>query len=76
MPKRGKPCCECTPLHITRWENIYVEHGVLYAVFRSGGSQHAVSMGPGVALEAIELARRALMGGDVIPLLKKAPAAH
>lgn len=72
--KRGLKCCECTPVTVTAWEEIYVEAGVVYAVFRSGNAQHAVAMGPAMALEAIALAQGALMG-TVVPW-KVAPATH
>ena len=71
---RSKVRCDCTPVTVTAWEGVYVEAGVLYAVFRSGAAQHAVAMGPAMALEAIELARRALISGDVLPICP--PATH
>lgn len=77
MPKkqrRGVRCCECMPIHITAPHEVYVAGGVLYVVFWSGNAQHAVAVGPAVALELIEMAKRAMIGADVIPLMPSAPA--
>jgi len=73
MPKRLKDSC---PVHVTRWKEIWVEDGVLYATFLSGPDEHLLSMGPAKCLEAIELARRALMAGMVLPMTKKEAANH
>ncbi len=63
-----KPCCDCTPVHVTNWRKIYVDGGVMYVVFMSGNKEYALAMGPTMALQGVELAKRALSSGAVLPL--------
>lgn len=62
--KRGQ-----RPIHVTEWGDVFVRDGVLYAYVRSGPDEMLFSMGPRKALEAVELAKRALASADVLPMM-------
>lgn len=64
----AKPC-GCTPVHVTQWDRVKVEGGVLYVPFWSGATEHLLSMGPCMGLELKERIRRALTRADVLPLV-------
>lgn len=71
-----KIALECAPIAVTSWDRIYMDNGSVIAVVRSGDKQFAWMLSPHAVLEGIELARRALIGGGVTPLLRKPPAPH
>lgn len=56
------------PVHVTRWEKIWIEGGALYAAFWSGPIAHVVCMGPPKAFEAVARLRTALSEACVVPL--------
>jgi hypothetical protein len=74
MAKKPNREREYSPILITEWIGAEVKSGVFYIRFKSGPDEHELAMGPHMVHEGIELARRTMAGGDVIPM-KKAPAA-
>lgn len=74
MAKKNRRALECAPVAVTGWECIYLDNGAVIAVVRSGDKQYAWMLSPASVLEGIELARRALIGGGVTPLVKGPPA--
>lgn len=75
MGKKRQASDHAKPLHVTSWDAMWVEAGAFYITLRSGQETHVLSMGPNLALQAIELTKRALVGGQIVPL-EKTPGAH
>lgn len=55
------------PVHVTAWDDIWCEDGVLHVAFKSGPQRYLLVMGPFRAFEGMERAKKALAAGEVIP---------
>lgn len=66
MTKRAE--IDTQPIHVTRWDRVWVEGGVLYSSFRSGAVAYVVSMGPAIAFDGIARTRCALSDACILPL--------
>lgn len=59
------------PVPLTAWEGSWIEGGCLYLGFWAGPQLHIVQMGPCRGYEGIELMKRALASGQIMPLATK-----
>lgn len=57
------------PILVTDWCKMEVEGGVLFVPFWSGPQRFVLSMGPKVAFDGIDRARKALQRGVVVKML-------
>ena len=58
-------CERAPPVLVTEWGDFTVSGGVLFVAYRSGPDWHTIAMGPAMAFEAIDRARKALARGLV-----------
>lgn len=65
------------PMLVTEWGDFVVRGGVLFVPFRCGSATYMLAMGPAMAFDAIDRARKALSRGIVDRLLgEDEPATH
>lgn len=64
------------PMLITRWEEFFVEGGVLFVRFWCGPTPYCVAMGPAMAFKGIDRARKAMRKGAVERLTGVEGGAH
>lgn len=75
LPKKSNKHAQYSgrPIHVSAWDCMYVEDGVLHACFSSGREQFVLTLGPGTTTKGIALATQALMRGGILPPPKVVP---
>lgn len=67
---------ESTILPLTAWVGMTMIDGAFYAIFQAGKERYALMCGPPKVFEGIEMATRAVIGGGVVPMGKRAAPKH